>query len=103
MLLSIERRVARGARLLDQVRPGWAGAVDMEVFDIEDLERCILGQVYGDWLRGCQSLGTAGNRYKQELNGFEMTEDEYCSSNINSIRNRYATLWGREVLERTTS
>jgi hypothetical protein len=102
MHVSIKARVARGARLLDQVRPGWADMIDMEVFDIEDLRYCILGQLFGGWADGCTRLGLRGDRYKQELNGFEMTESEYHSEDVGAIRADFWQKWDKEVQERSS-
>lgn len=39
------KRVARGAALLDEKRPGWFMRVDTETLQIEDCEACVLGQL----------------------------------------------------------
>lgn len=38
-----------GARLLDELRPGWAEDVDTEQLDLGDCCKCVLGQLYGDY------------------------------------------------------
>lgn len=98
---TIAQRVARGALLLDRTYPNWERRVDMEVFDIESLKSCVLGQVYGDWSVGTKLLALDGDRYRQEVNGFEMTETEYHSENVYLIRDQFAEAWADEVHERT--
>lgn len=48
--------VARGVAALDAVTPAWRDCVHMDLFDITDHRRCILGQVYGDYQRGIAVL-----------------------------------------------
>lgn len=42
-------RVARGAALLDQKRPGWAHAIDTGTLDLQSSCLCVIGQVYGNF------------------------------------------------------
>lgn len=39
-------RVSRGARLLDQRRPGWYNEVNLVMLDMTSPYQCVLGQVY---------------------------------------------------------
>lgn len=43
---SIEKRVRRGAKLLDRVRPGWADAIDTFGLNVRFANTCPLGQLY---------------------------------------------------------
>lgn len=49
----------RGAILLDDMSPGWYTLVDVDELDIWNAEKCILGQVYGDYFTGREALGIA--------------------------------------------
>lgn len=40
--------VADGAAILDEYKPGWLDKINTSILDITDVDRCILGQVYGD-------------------------------------------------------
>ena len=51
----IEERVARGARLLDQVRPGWRTEICIGTLDIGSCTECVLGQLYGTYDDGVES------------------------------------------------
>jgi hypothetical protein len=42
----VATRVAKGVALLDERKPGWAGQIDLIKLDVEDPDRCILGQLY---------------------------------------------------------
>ena len=57
-MTEIKKRVARGAALLDEKRPGWEAMIDLSSLDISDPYKCILGQS-GGWLgeKGETSLG----------------------------------------------
>jgi hypothetical protein len=49
-------RVRRGAALLDRVRPGWAREIDRDRLAMESCDRCILGQLWGDYMDGFREL-----------------------------------------------
>ncbi len=44
-----EARVARGAAHLDHVRPGWFYEIDEGVLKLDNCNRCIVGQLAGDF------------------------------------------------------
>lgn len=54
---TIAQRVARGAALLDEVRPGWRAEVDATSLDLSSPGRCILGQLYGLCSQGVRAIG----------------------------------------------
>src|SRR5258708_26132125 len=45
-MTTIAERVARGAALLDEKTPGWDKGIYLCILDIDNCERCVLGQVY---------------------------------------------------------
>jgi hypothetical protein len=49
-------RVRRGAALLDQVRPGWWRKIATDRLAMDSCDACILGQLYGGYLRGFWDL-----------------------------------------------
>jgi len=53
----IRDRIRAGAALLDQHYPGWQEEICIPDFDICHAERCILGQLYGDYADGAFELG----------------------------------------------
>jgi hypothetical protein len=55
-----EDRVERGAALLDRARPGWEREVSLDRLAMSSCNRCILGQVYGDYVDGLVSLNLFG-------------------------------------------
>jgi hypothetical protein len=46
--MSVQERVARGARWLDGVSPGWRDAIALSALDIMSNTHCVLGQVFSD-------------------------------------------------------
>lgn len=65
----VSTRVARGAALLDELRPEWYDAVDVERLDMSHSLNCVLGQLYVTYEAGTQTIGlrTVGDR---TLHGF---------------------------------
>jgi hypothetical protein len=49
MELTIKERVAYGVRFLDSVEPGWEDKVDLVKLNMAAGDRCVLGQVFGDY------------------------------------------------------
>jgi hypothetical protein len=47
--LSIAERVANGVTWLDEHMPDWPSKLSVTVLDIEDCQRCVLGQLFGSF------------------------------------------------------
>lgn len=74
--------VNRGATLLDRERPGWHQEIDLEMFNMRNSCRCVVGQLYKivDKQRGvitC-SVPWAGSRYDPTY-GFDFDTNDYCN------------------------
>jgi len=52
-----KRRVSAGATLLDKRFPGWYKHINLQRLDILNCDRCILGQLYGNYSYGKQEIG----------------------------------------------
>jgi hypothetical protein len=44
--------VAQGIELLDSINPYWDEQIELDILDIGDCNRCILGQLYNHFLHG---------------------------------------------------
>jgi len=55
--LTVTERVCRGAALLDRMAPGWWAQIETSRLSIANCRTCLLGQVFGSYLLGCQVLG----------------------------------------------
>lgn len=51
-----EDRVAKGAKLLDRVRPGWADKIAQHRIDMNLCSMCILGQLWGSFYMALKKL-----------------------------------------------
>lgn len=53
MELTIAQRVQRGIALMDGLGPdNWRRMIDLDMLDIRNPERCVIGQIYGDYIMG---------------------------------------------------
>lgn len=74
---SFQRKVARGARLLDEEYPGWHKKVDSESLLMQDGNACILGQTFKD------AVGTYDDDgYDAGRKALELSEDEKADFNV---------------------
>lgn len=67
----LKRRVRRGARFLDEKRPGWHNTIDREWLDLGDSGACVLGQLEGGYLVGLRNLGLRFPSFGSIFHGFE--------------------------------
>jgi hypothetical protein len=74
----IHARVAAGAALLDQRRPGWRAQVDPDRLDLLDWRTDILGQLYGTFGAGIHRLTPALSEAEMDAwtiaHGFDLHE-----------------------------
>ena len=75
-------RVARGAALLDEKRPGWPSHIRVNDLRMSSCSTCVIGQLEGDFDEGWRLLAEDGNsrRYswlqKAQLYGFDSDGSE---------------------------
>jgi hypothetical protein len=88
---TIEARVKRGALLLDATTPGWAAKVNGDRLAMRWCDKCLLGQLYGDYNDGLKRIGLplyldwdkGSNKESDEAeeiaaaHGFTITDEEY--------------------------
>ena len=48
--------VENGAAVLDREVPGWIFLINLDTLDLEDCNRCVLGQVFGGFWTGMATL-----------------------------------------------
>lgn len=75
--INYAERVAKGAALLDERRPGWALVIDLPTLDISDCDYCVLGQLMGDYADGLDTLSLTGDTsyaFGFSLTGLEFAE-----------------------------
>lgn len=69
-----EERVARGIRLLNQVRPGWRDEISWVDLVMEWPQDCILGQLYGGFNAAVNRLSLNDKAFHY---GFDLSQAEY--------------------------
>lgn len=52
----LPKNVVEGAKLLDEVMPGWAEKINLDTLNMDLRARCILGQLFGNYSVGLQTL-----------------------------------------------
>jgi hypothetical protein len=103
-------RVARGAALLDDQRPGWAGEIDLDWLSMESCTSCVIGQLYADYFIGGRILTeNLPNTFffSAAAHGFTLPEEDQNPPAIGGhaeVMRRFAALadaWRDEVRQRT--
>lgn len=98
----IEERAARGAALLDEMCPGWADRVDLDILDMNDCDDCIVGQVFEDYREGLEDLGFDLERDDEYDFGFDLDDEAYKPSLTRAEAwHALAVAWRAEVRART--
>jgi hypothetical protein len=90
-------RVAKGAALLDEKRPGWERLIDLDILDIENGHCCVTAQLSGTnaWYAGQQQLGlTTGDDGTYVAHGFNAEADGEPDSDAQAVAyDTLNTLW----------
>lgn len=97
--------VARGAALLDEVKPGWALAVDPDTLNLADCTLCVLGQLYGidERLLTGYSIGLSSLCPEQECRAREEWARQHGFSCYGNGWDQAEALWREEIAERRAS
>jgi hypothetical protein len=100
-------RVRRGAVLLDRVEPGWHLRVAGDRLAMETCDRCILGQLYGDYLKGFRMVTgplPSHRLFSAADHGFTLRfAEQDLDQRDDRVLGRFAALadlWRAEVLAR---
>lgn len=67
---STKECVMNGVELLDNKFPEWKELVDLDKLDIENCDNCILGQLFGDYIAGLDTLRIG--QHKAYIFGFNV-------------------------------
>ena len=57
----MKERVNKGAALLDEKHPGWREKINIDKFDIDHCNFCVLCQLYGSYFNGLNQLNITGD------------------------------------------
>ena len=91
----IANRARSGARLMDELFPGWAERIDKARLDMANVCDCVRGQVFGDYYNGPER-GRIGN--DEVIYGFNAPVITFGSTDFYFWRLRLA--WLREIKAR---
>lgn len=72
------------ANFLDEHHPGWASMVNLDTLRMDSADSCVLGQLYGDYVKGTNKLGLSVG----------------MSSAFSAFGNN--SIWKNEILRRRT-
>jgi hypothetical protein len=98
--LDIQARVARGARLLDRVRPGWWQEINLKTLSLDDCWVCVLGQLYGGYKFGLSTLRREPETRNCYPEYFGFTVDNYGSRNELREFRSLTVAWRVEIARR---
>lgn len=62
---TVAERVAAGVKVLDQYIPGWEDQIDLERLNVGHMERCVIGQLFGDF--GVVYYPDLGNKHERKM------------------------------------
>lgn len=88
--MSYADRVRLGMALLDEQSPGWWKHVDVACLDMNNCVRCVLGQVFGSFLRGEDMLRIDPQQYGFDV---DMPYKLACSQSENLHYYVLTRLW----------
>lgn len=60
-----ENEIKAGAAYLDRVRPGWEHYIDLELLDMDHMNNCVIGQVFGNYLDWLLRVGSMADEVKE--------------------------------------
>lgn len=89
-------RVRAGAGLLDGVKPGWEKEIDLKTLDLAVENCCILGQTYGLYGYGLNTLFPHRNDFPDmgaitKALGFNIPEHDFCRSSFRKLTQAWRT------------
>lgn len=101
-----EDRVAKGAALLDEHYPGWAARIAADDLAMSLCDKCVLGQVYGDYWDGFRTIKKRmpWGLYSTADFGFTLRDSEQTEAKLlgeGLVRfDRLADAWRAEIRQR---
>lgn len=97
-------RARRGARLLDRKIPGWYSKIREQDLKMDSCYRCVLGQIYGFYTRGLETVFGEIHMDREELEPEEVRHgfvalDSEMFDRVHNYEVLTAT-WKAEILKR---
>src|SRR5690606_23228961 len=68
-----------GLKLINQKNPEWFKKIDLDILDMNSVDHCILGQVYGGYEKGKQEIGIDNGIYYGFAPEYAYRDPQKCS------------------------
>lgn len=111
------KRVTRGAKLLDRIKPGWHTKLDLTTLNMDSPIYCILGLVFGSFETGCRKINkteaphlgklpcgglNSSSWYLAALFGFYvmLNLDIYDDRRVENMYGHLTKYWKQEIMKR---
>lgn len=78
-MVDVVQRAREGAKFLDKVEPGWYRKVNPLKLDMRSCVDCVLGQLYGEFILGMETLMRRGLGYHFLWFGFATDELKHAT------------------------
>lgn len=96
--------VKRGAKMLDEKRPGWEGEINIARLELSRCSQCILGQLYGHYWKGTEKLNIDSDSWgADERNPAWFGFDRLAGFGYNEGTAHYDAIrdeWAKLIMER---
>lgn len=97
--LDLELAVTDGIDRLDAFYPEWPNEIDIDTLDMANGSRCIIGQLFGDYLDGITTLGLDFFSEDDITHGFNLPHNEDGGVRLASEWRELTDLWIAEIRE----
>lgn len=87
MSIDYAARVAKGAALLDEKKPGWVDLIDLDKLNVQSSYACVTAQLSGsdDYYTGMQQLGlTHGDGGTYVAHGFNAESEDWAEESADA-------------------
>lgn len=61
--------VKNGMDLLDRKMPGWENSIDLDALSIQNVQKCVCGQLFSSYAEGLQELGVRASAWRHGFVG----------------------------------
>jgi hypothetical protein len=93
---TVEERVAKGMKLLDENVPNWTDKIDLETLELAYCGRCVIGQLFGGYRAGLCQLDLIGGEQDRE-NGFDITTSANRSTTADEEFAELQAEWTKQI------
>lgn len=97
-----QKVVDAGVALLDKKKPTWRKQINPEILDMSRFNRCILGQLYGEYAIGLMMMENkfpylANTVHWEQNYGFYLLDDSWSCTNYFKALKLLANEWRRRL------